>query len=342
MKIPKWGLALVLIAALAGSFAAGYYVAPKGSSGNRAMTLLLDFAVSGYHVGPYVALDKGFYRDEGIDITIRGGRGSEQTVLEVGTGSADFGFSNLDDMIRARKAGYDEVMIGMFFNTPPYGFSTLKSDDITKPSDFIGKTITYDAGDQEYLTKWFAANGIDMQTQVPSETMDWEVRLSELLLGRIHGVYAYYGSLDTMVVSAAQERGIETSFLFLGDFNWTVYGSGWVTTKKLIDENPTLVEGFMRATWKGYDYYVNHPDESIDILAKYNPEIDTAVAKISASESLEMAIAPETLEHGYGYMLNDKIVGTLDKVEVQMNAADIYTNQFVFSDLKPPTTAPPR
>lgn len=340
IKIPKWILGIVVILALIGSFASGYYVAPR-SNPLKPMLLRLDFPVSGYHVGPFVALDQGYYRDQGIDLTIGGGRGSEQTVLEVATGTAQFGFANLDQLIDARKLGYDLVMTGMFFNRPPYGFSYRTADALTTPQSLIGKTVTASAGNEEYIRKWFAANGIDMDKQVHYVTMDWGVGLSQLLVDQIDALFSYYGSLYTLAWLQGQVQNVPMSFQFMGDSQWAVYGSGFCVSRSLIQSDPKLVEGFMRATWMGYDYYAKHPQDAINILLKYHPEINDTQAKVGASQSLELAMVPETLQHGYGYMLENKVATTIQLLGENMKASDVYTNDYVFSDLKPPTTAPP-
>ena len=106
------------------------------------VTLALDWTISGVHAGYFVALEKGYYRDAGLDVTISRGFGSGDTVKRVGSGSASFGIADTGTIIAARANEDVPVrIIAMVYQKATVGLIYLTESGIKSPKDLVGRTI---------------------------------------------------------------------------------------------------------------------------------------------------------------------------------------------------------
>jgi NitT/TauT family transport system substrate-binding protein len=264
----------------------------------------------------------------------------------VGQGLADLGVASIDQIARARREGYDLKMIGIFNARNPRGFA-YRVDNLganPTPEDWVGKTISCSSiEDVEYYRRFFDVHDIDVGTEgKPTEvnfvTMDFRVGMTQMLAGEVDGLTAWYGSLYVLAKLAGAAQGINVNQFFVYDWDWPAYGNSWFTTEELIDEHPELVEGWMRATWRGYEYYANNKDEGIAAMMKHHPELKEEEASLQAVQALYTMQVEEQLANGYGSADMDKLEQTLQLLgpDYWVEPSELYTSEFVFPEFKPP------
>ncbi len=111
------------------------------------ITFLLDFTPYGKHAPFFAALDKGFWKDAGFDVTIIKGEGSATTVSSYAAGTVDFAFSDTPTLILARAKGAQIKAAGIIHDKSLYAVGTLEENNIKVPQDLKGKRIGGSAGD---------------------------------------------------------------------------------------------------------------------------------------------------------------------------------------------------
>src|SRR3954447_23837488 len=111
------------------------------------VVLMLNWYNYGEHAPFYMGLDKGYYRDEGIDLEIQEGRGSGATVQAVAAGSVQFGYADVGTMMKATAKGAPVKSVGILLQKSPMSAMGFADKNITKPADIVGKTVAVTPGD---------------------------------------------------------------------------------------------------------------------------------------------------------------------------------------------------
>lgn len=226
--------------------------------------------------GPGVALEKGFFKEENIEATLNPGGFEFDPVTLVASGSDDFGIKGADDVLIARSKGVPIVAIAMDYQTNPVCFMSLKESNITKPTDLIGKKVGVKYGQNVYTfyKAMLRKMGIE-EKEIEEIPVKFDV--TPLLTDQVD-VYPGYATFEPAIF---KEQGVDINIILAKDYGVPAYGNVVFTSEKLIKENPDLVERFLRAYIKGWDWAVKNPEAAADIMAKLNP-------KFSRSMQLEM------------------------------------------------------
>src|SRR5262249_43611314 len=126
-------------------------------------TFALNWFPVGDHAAYWVALDKGYYKAKGLDVTLENSKGSGDTIAKVDTGRADAGLADAAVLIASKARGTTVKTTGMLFHKTPLAFISVKSKPITKPKDVEGATLGSPPGDaQRQMFPAFAkVTGID-------------------------------------------------------------------------------------------------------------------------------------------------------------------------------------
>ena len=182
------------------------------------------------------------------------------------SGETDFAIVGGDQFLAARSQGEPLVAIAVIFQKNPYVYVSLKSSGIERPQDLVGKRVMV-APDAEFqhralLYKLDIAPGaID---RVP-----YERDVTPLITGQVDAQTVY--RMGTGL--AFDETGYELNWIWMEDYGIHFYADTIVTGEALIQQNPDLVERFLRATVKGWRYAIESPDEAVDLTLQYDPTL---------------------------------------------------------------------
>ena len=254
------------------------------------LTIKLQWQHQFQFAGIYAAKEKGFYQQAGLNVDIQ--PGFTRPYDEVESGDVEFGISGTGIVAEYLK-GRPFVALGATFQNSPYVWLVKADSGIYSASDFIGKTLTrqFYADD---LTSIFLKQNIDtskIQFVLPSEK-----NLDNLIDGHVDGLTAYISN-EPFLMAQRQEpyRTISPQ-----DYDIQFYSDILFTSQQYLDQNPTTVEAFRQATYKGWQYAAEHPDEIVDlILQKYNSQQKSrAHLKFEAEKLLELSLYP-TVDFGH-------------------------------------------
>ncbi len=283
-RLVRSGVQVALAMVVAFGLLMGAGQAPAAAAATTAaptpVTVLLDWAPNTNHTGLYVAQEKGFFREQGLDVKImQPGEGASAESL-VAAGKVDFAVSFVEWLVNARLSEIPAVSVAAILQHNTSAFASVKSKKITRPRDFEGKKYGGEGLPMEraILAGLMRADGGDV-----SRLKFVSVGVSDLLtlLQRdIDVAWIYYGWEGI----EAQLRGIPLNTVMLSDWDRAVpdvYSPILITGEKTIREKPDLVRRFLAATARGYEFAVAHPDEAADILVKSVPEMDLKLAHAS-------------------------------------------------------------
>lgn len=268
-KINKIVLVL-LIMVMSLSFTACAEKAPAQT--DKKVTFVLDWAPNTNHTGIYVAKEKGFYKDQGLDVEIiQPQEGSSDTIVAAGT--AQFGISYQEGVTFARASGVPLVSIAAVIQHNTSGFASLKDKNILSPKDFEGKKYGGWGSDIEvatikYLMEQAGADFSKVEIITTGDADFFQASAS----GQIDFAWIFEGWAGI----EAKQKGMELNYIDLGKeaavFDY--YTPVIITNEKILSEDKELVESFMKATIKGYEFAIEKPEEAADILVAEVPELN--------------------------------------------------------------------
>lgn len=255
------------------------------------VTLQLKWTHQFQFAGYYAAIEKGFYREEGLDVILKEGYPGINLVQEVVTGHATFGVDNTSLLVERDKGAPIKVIAAIFQHSPQVLISR-KDSGIVSPHDLKGKRVMLVPEQSTDILAMLNNEGIDPQ-QVDFVPHNWDIKA--LIDGRIDAMTGY----STVELFALQKKGISVHAINPINYGIDYYGDCLFTTDNTITANPDLVKRFSRASLKGWEYAMSHQEEVINlILAKYNPSLSREKLRFEADE-LNKIVLPDYVELGH-------------------------------------------
>lgn len=239
----------------------------------------------------YVALHKGYYRNEGLDVTLRNGIVTD-LVGELGTGANNVNFAAVsgDELIPARIAGVPVKYVMTWYRQYPVAAASIvgKGPTLSSPADLKGKVVGVPGP--------FGANYIGLQALLKAGGLtlqDIQVKninftqVASLTEGQVGVAMVYAANEPTQLRS----QGFEVSTLKVSDYT-QLAANGLATNEKTLQENPDLVRRVVRATLKGIKSTVDDPEGAFQESLKQIPEL----SKNEATQELQRQVLAETIK----------------------------------------------
>jgi NitT/TauT family transport system substrate-binding protein len=308
-------------------------VAPSHSFANENVSFALDWLLSGIHAGYFVARDKGYYSEKGLNVTISRGFGSGDTVKRVATGSSDFGLADTGAVVAARSNDDIPVrIVAMIFDQATLGVIYRKDSGISQPKDLEGRTLARSASGASVnmLPGFLKANNID-RTKIREIVVDAATYLPLLMSGQADAI------LEQAVLMGKFSRegvkyGKEVAAMLYSDYGLPAYGTAIITQHKRTTENPDMVRRFTDATLRGLAYALENPGEAVDTLLKSNPEIDRNAAMDELIALRKLQSTEDVQKNGLGYIRKEKMDATIKTVTDALSLKRHVTAEQVYSD----------
>jgi len=293
------------------------------------ITVLLDWVPNTNHTGLYAALELGCFEEEGLDVEIlqvnEGG-----TAQLVAAEQAEFGISYQEEVTYARVEEMPVVAVAAIIQHNTSGFASPAEKGIKSPADFEGKKYggwgspVEEAILKAMMNKYDA--DFDKLELVSIGSADFFTSVTR----DVDFTWIYYG-WDGV---AAEVKGIDLNFINLRDEDKALdfYTPVIIASEQTIGQKPELVEKFLRATAKGYEYAIENPREAAEILLKVSPELDREL--VSASQEYLSKEYRSDAPY-WGYMEREvwenyaKWLYDRDLIGGMMDADRAFTNEFL-------------
>jgi len=296
------------------------------------VSIRLKWEHQGQFAGVYVADQEGYYAEENLDVTIEPLDMDRQVTTEyVMNGENDFALGAPEEMIIAHDEGKPVQAVAVIYKIVPLVYMTPAETGIKSPHDFPGSTVALSPGQGTYLYEAImGALSIDRSQIDEIDMPSWNI--VECWEGA--DVCPGYAISD---IPYAEHEGISVQAIWPGEYGVPFYGDVLFTTDTFIEENPDVVQRFVRATLKGWQEAIENPELAADAVMTFAPDADRELELESVETSIPLI---DTGEGQIGRMSEDVWTEMHDVllerglIEEPVDLSTVYTNEFV-EDVQP-------
>ncbi|MBI2165566.1 MAG: ABC transporter substrate-binding protein [Chloroflexi bacterium] len=250
-------------------------------------------------VAAYVAREKGYFADQGLDVDMRHSTGQHLQLLM--SGDVDFTTADANSVLK-RRAGdpmLPIVAIALFGQRGQQAFIVLKESGIQTPKDWEGKTFGYKTSvPPDYLAILKAA-GVD-RSRIKEVAVGFDPRI---LVEKKLDILAVFKSNEPDVLRGL---GHEVRVFDPADYGVPTLGLTYITREDLIQKDPDTVRRFIKATMKGLEFAFNNREEALDIVMKYADKEERGHMGFMMQKEMEDAVSPLTEKYGLGWMSEEQ------------------------------------
>ena len=295
----------------------------------RKITFTLDFIALGRHAAWYVPITKGYYKAEGLDVTVVPSKGTADAIKNVDAGLAQIGFIDVPSLVAAGGAGAAVKMVAVNYQKPPYCvFSLNPGANVTAPKDMVG--LEFGSSTASFMPRiamaFMKMHGLDPST-LKVVNIDGAARVPMLAARKVQ-------SIDQFIMS---EPGIrravkdaEAKCMLFGDHGLDIYSNGIGVREDFLQQNPQVVRGFVRAALRGWKDAMANPEEAAKIQVQFVKALDPSLIVDELKIVRRLAVTPDTEREGFGAMNRDKMART---VEFMNNNVEIQGRKLTVDDI---------
>jgi NitT/TauT family transport system substrate-binding protein len=300
----------------------------------RPITFTLDFISLGRHAPWYVAVAKGYFKEEKLNVNVVPSKGTADAIRAVETGIAQLGFIDVPSLVAAG-SGATVKMVAVNYQKPPYCvFSLNPGANVTTPKDMVG--LEFGSSTASFVWKIHQAfmkmHGLDPST-LRVVNIDGAARVPMLAARKVQAIDLFVMS-EPAIRRAVKDA--EPKCLLLGDHGLDIYANGIGATDEFLQKNPEVVRGFVRAALRGWKDALSNPEEAAKLQLQYVKALDPAIIVEELAIVRRLAVVPDTEKSGLGAMNREKMRRTVDfinnNVEVpgrKLSVDDIYRDGFL-------------
>ena len=316
---------------------------PKAASGDRELTgsaasspvprdvtLALNWYPEVEHGGYYAALVHGYFKEAGLNVTIRPGGPGVPVIQDVATGRVEFGISNADQILTGRAREADVVAVYAALQTSPRCIMVHEASGIERFDDLKNLTLAINQNSTfgNYLQRKVSLEGC---TIVP-----YPGNVSTFLLNKDFAQQAYVFSEPF----TAKKEGGDPRSLMAAEIGFNPYTSTLITEASMIDDKPDLVRDFTQAVQKGWQKYLTEPAETNRFILAQTDQMndeDLDILEFGAKELQALCLSDDsTGTVPLGNMTTErwqKMADQLVECEVvdagSLKVAEAFTNEFL-------------
>jgi NitT/TauT family transport system substrate-binding protein len=282
----------------------------------------LDWKFEGPAAPFLVALDKGYYKAEGLNVTIDTGAGSREPITRIASGTYDMGFGDINALVKfldeQPNAKVKAVMV--MYERPPFAVIGRKSLGVTTdPKSLAGKTLGAPPPDGAFGQWAIFQRVANIDTSnIKIESVGFPVREPMLAQGKVHAIFGFsFSSVLNLKSQGVKDEDI--SLILMAEHGLDLYGNSIMVNPDFAAKNPKAVQGFLKAVMKGMQDTIKDPAMAVDSVIKRNQVVTKAVEL----ERLQMALAqnfvtPAVKKDGFGGVTAAKLDKSIELLKVSL------------------------
>ena len=261
--------------------------------------------------------DKGYFKDEHLEVEISPGKGSLDAIPKVATGAYPVGFADINSLIKFldKNSGAPVTAVMMVYDKPPFAIAGRKSLGVSSPNDLEGKILGAPPPDGAWaqFPPFASANNINVDN-IKVEPVGFPTREPMLAEKNVDAITGYSFSMFLNLVRLGVPED-DISIMLMANHGLELYGNAIIVNTDFAKSNPDKIKGFLRAVSKGWMDAMESPEDAVKSMIARNPAADLALE----TRRLKLAIDGNVLtdyvkQNGMGKIDNSR----MDKALLQL------------------------
>ncbi len=307
---------------------------PSAQQPPQKVVFALNWFPVGDHAAYWVALEKGYYRQRGLDVDMQNSKGSGDSIAKVDTGRADIGLADSAVVIASSARGTKIKVVGMVFDKSPLNFWSRKDAPITKPKDLEGKTVAAPPGRR-------AAADVP-RLRAAARHRPEQGHVGERGAGgqgggaRPRSGWTRWPTTPPACRSTRRRSGKGNAVMLpWADHGFDMYSMSIIASEKTMKERGPVLKAFLEASYLGWRDVMADPKSALEIFKKRVPEIDLSIIEPNMMMGLDLMKTDRYAKNGIGWMEEKKMCDSVDLVNTYMGVPTkveckaVYTNEFL-------------
>jgi NitT/TauT family transport system substrate-binding protein len=318
----------VLAASGLAAAAIGLALAAQTAHAADAVSVRLSFTPFAAHIPIYVAKEKGYYSQAGLDVAILPGRGSSFAALTVGSGKEEFGVADAAAVVTTRAQGVPVVALANLQQDNGVALFATEKSGITAPGQLKDRNVGVFTGSTTtiFLQALLKKNGLSMEDIKPV-TVRSGTDLPLVLSGKIDAEVSVYN--NELVAWRIEHPELKLRHWTMSSLGFDTPGYAIITSEELLKQKPQVAAAFRQATVKGIEYAVSNPAEAVQILTKAVPELKAEIETAKWEATIPVTRGPATEKGGMGALDRQKwetlneLLKTYGVINAKVNLDDL-------------------
>jgi NitT/TauT family transport system substrate-binding protein len=311
---------------------------PAGAQALTKIGVVLNFAADGGTAGFYHALERGYFREFGLDVSLEPSKGSADAITRTASLASEMGVGDISTLVEfaARRPEIAPKAVFILHNRSPQAVISLKSSAIAKLTDLHGRILGQ--GPADAASRMFPAlanlAGLDL-SRIEIRQFSPQLRDTMLLTKQVDAVTGF----DSTVVLNLKANGIavdDVAVIYYADHGLDVYGNAFLANPSFLQANPEAVRAFVRAAARGWRDAIADPRAAVLSLGKHNnlAKLDIEAERLAWLASHQI-VTPITRKDGIGAYDRDRLIANIGQVgkafglERLPHVIDIYDDRFL-------------
>lgn len=267
---------------------------------------------------PFVlAAQRGYFEEEGLDVTVDAGEGSSAVITRIAGGSYQAGFGDINTLIEfnARHPDNRQRMVYMIYNRPPLAIITLKESGIEAPKQLEGKAIGAPANDSAYRMFPLFAEAADLDSdKIRFENVAPNLREALLVQGKVDAIAGFPPSAVPNLLKLGIDED-DIRIFYYSDYGVPLYSNGLIVTERQIEQEPEVVQGLVRATHRGLKASIDDPLAAAQALRKKDSLINVDLEERRMRFLIDnQLITEEVKQNGLGAVDPERLAASIQVV----------------------------
>jgi len=327
-----------LLSCILGCFFFALLAVPSVAQAPVKLKVVLNFQADGALGGFYQALDRGYYREAGLDVSFDFSTGSADAITRMASGNYDIGVGDIATLVEFAAKNPDPAPRAVFllYSKSPAAIIAFKASGIAKPSDLHGRILGQGPGDA--ASRLFPAlarlAGVDIE-RVERKQITPRLRDSMLLTRQVDAVTGFDHTV-WFNLKIAGTKFEDVNIVYYADYGLDVYGNAILASRKLLQSDPDLVARFVRASVRGWREAIADPKMGVSSLPRFNQfaQLDLEAERLDWLGS-RLIVTPYTRREGIGAFDRARLADNIKQVASAFGLdhapalADIYDDRFL-------------
>lgn len=298
---------LALGGGLAAGLAAPFAVPRLQAQAARTAAMQLSWLHSVQFGGSYIALDRGYWAAEGLEVALQPGGPNAPVEPPVVAGQALVGISAADYTAAAVEQGAPFRILAVAMQKNPFAIASLPGNPVNAPADLVGKRIGMALANTPVLQALCSLNGVD---PAAVEVVPTQYDAAPLLAGQVDCLLCW--ATDLPVAMAMQ--GVEAVTMLMADHGYAVHSQTYIATDASITERRAELVALLKGEVRGWTDYKADPAAAAALTVRMFPDagLDLPTQELQADRQVPLMFSDLTEAHGFGWFTEETVAANIE------------------------------